>query len=152
MPQSGIQLRNTFMSNTEFAVTTRPLDERGFTFIEVLIVIAIFSIGVLAVALMQVTVINTNTSARLSGEATALAVNQIEELMILDYNTAAELSADPIDNPHILNEGAYTVNWIVTESDIDGNGSNDSKTISVTVHCANPKARDVQIQTIIPEA
>jgi type IV pilus assembly protein PilV len=135
------------MSNTEFTATTRPLDERGFTFIEVLIVIAIFSIGVLAVAIMQVTAINTNTSARLSGEATALAVNQIEALMTLDYK-------DPDLNPasYQLVEGAYTVNWIVTESDIDGNGSNDSKTISVTVHCANPKARDVQIQTIIPEA
>jgi type IV pilus assembly protein PilV len=139
------------MSNAEFTMTIHPLDERGFTFIEVLIVIAIFSIGVLAVAIMQVTAINTNTSARLSGEATALAVNQIEALMTLDY-TSAELSADPIDNPHVLNEGAYTVNWIITESDIDGNGSNDSKTISVTVHCANPKARDVQIQYIIPEA
>jgi type IV pilus assembly protein PilV len=138
------------MLNTQLAMTTHPVDERGFTFVEVLIVIAIFSIGVLAVALMQVTTINTNTSARLSGEATALAANQLEALMALDY-AAGELSSDPLDNPHELNEGAYTVNWIVTESDIDGDGSNDSKTINVTVHCANPKANDVQIQYIKPE-
>jgi type IV pilus assembly protein PilV len=136
------------MSNTQFAMPTAPPDERGFTFIEVLIVIAIFSIGVLAVAVMQVTAINTNTSARLSGEATALAANQLESLMTLDYGHA---DLNPANNPHQIVEGAYTVNWIVTDSDIDGDGSNDSKTISVTVSCANPKARDVQIQYIVPE-
>ena len=136
------------MSNTQFAMKTAPVDDRGFTFIEVLIVIAIFSIGVLAVAVMQVAAINTNTSARLSGEATALAANQLESLMILDYGHA---DLNPANNPHQIVEGAYTVNWIVTDSDIDGDGSNDSKTISVTVRCANPKAKDVQIQYIVPE-
>jgi len=136
------------MSKTQFAMKTYPADERGFTFIEVLIVIAIFSIGVLAVAVMQVTAINTNAAARLSGEATALASNQLEALMALDYGHA---DLNPATNPHEIVQGVYTVNWIVTESDIDADGSNDCKTISVTVRCANPKARDVQIQYIKPE-
>ncbi|MEJ2100590.1 MAG: prepilin-type N-terminal cleavage/methylation domain-containing protein [Desulfobacterales bacterium] len=136
------------MLNTQLAITTPRIDERGFTFLEVLIVIAIFSIGVLAVAVMQVTAINTNTSARLSGEATALAANQLEALMTLNYEHA---DLNPANNPHEVVEGAYTVTWIVTDSDIDGDGSNDSKTIVVTVHCANPKANDVQIQYIKPE-
>ena len=136
------------MSNTQLAMTTPRIDERGFTFVEVLIVIAIFSIGVLAVAVMQVTTINTNTSARLSGEATALAANQLEALMNLNYEHA---DLNPDNNPHEVVEGAYTITWIVTESDIDADGSNDSKTIVVTVHCANPKANDVQIQYIKPE-
>ena len=138
------------MLNTQLAVTTPRIDERGFTFLEVLIVIAIFSIGVLAVAVMQVTTINTNTSARLSGEATALAANQLEALMTLNYEHA-DLSPDPADNPHEVIEGAYTVTWIVTELDMDGDESNDSKSIVVTVHCANPKANDVQMQYIKPE-
>lgn len=136
------------MLNTQFAMQTPPIDDRGFTFIEVLIVIAIFSIGVLAVAVMQVTAINTNASARMSGEATALAANQLEVLMALNYGHA---DLNPAGNPHEVVEGAYTVNWIVTDSDIDGDGNNDSKTISVTVRCPNPKAKDVQIQYIIPE-
>ena len=136
------------MLNTQFAMKSDALDERGFTFVEVLIVIAIFSIGVLAVAIMQVAAINTNASARMSGEATALAANQLEALMALNYEHA---DLNPATNPHEVVEGAYTVAWNVTESDIDGNGSNDSKTIFVTVHCANPKANDVQIQYIKPE-
>ena len=139
------------MADTHIAKRTCPLDNRGFTFVELLIVIAIFSIGILAVASMQVTSVNGNASARMSGEATALAANQIEALMALDYNTAWELSSDPDDNPHVLNDGAYNISWIVTDSDIDGDGTNESKTVSVTVRCANPNAKDVSMLYIIHE-
>jgi type IV pilus assembly protein PilV len=151
MPKHGFQLRNQFMSETQITKRTCRIDNRGFTFVELLIVIAIFSIGILAVASMQVTSINANASARISGEATALAANQIEALMALDYNTAEELSSDPVDNPHVLNEDAYKINWIVTDSDIDGDGTNESKTVFVTVSCANPNAKDVNMQYIIHE-
>ena len=139
------------MSETQITKRTCRIDNRGFTFVELLMVIAIFSIGILAVASMQVTSMNANASARMSGEATALAANQIEALMALDYNTAAELSTDPVDNPHVLNKGAYQVNWIVTDSDIDGDGTNESKTVVVTVRCANANAKDVDMQYIIHE-
>jgi len=125
-----------------------PSDMQGFTFIELLIVLAIFAIAVLAVAAMQVTSINTNASARMSGEASALAANQVEALMVLPYDDS---DLDPDSNPHEVTEGPYTVNWNVTESDIDGDGTNDSKTIIVTVQCANRNARDISIQYIKPE-
>jgi len=121
-------------------------DIRGFTFVELLVVLAIFAIAVLAVAAMQVTSINTNASARMSGEASALAANQLEALMVLPYDDSnLDLGS------HGIPEGAYNVNWNVTESDIDGDGTNDSKTIIVTVQCANRNARDVSIQYIKPE-
>jgi len=129
--------------------TTRfqPLaDVQGFTFIELLIVLAIFAIAVLAVAAMQVTSINTNASARMSGEASTLAANQVEALMVLPYDDG---NLDP--GAHEATDGAYTVNWNVTEIDIDGDGTNDSKTIVVRVQCANRNARDVSIQYIKPE-
>ena len=146
MPQSGIRLEEGVMLNSQLAGKTYRLDERGFTFIEVLIVIAVFSIGVLAVASMQITSINANASARMSGEATALAANQLEVLMAKDYATDDDLKE--INNPHGFNDGAYQVGWIVTDSDIDGDGNTDSKTISVTVRSANPRAKDVKIQFI----
>ena len=62
-------------------------DNRGFTLIETLIAIAIFSIGILAVASMQIAAINNNASARMRTEATILASEKVEELMSLeDYN------------------------------------------------------------------
>ena len=123
---------------------------QGFTFVELLVVLPIYAIAALAVAAMQVTSINTNASARMSGEASALAANQVEALMVLPYNDS-DLDPDPDLNPHQVTEGAYTVNWTVTESDVDGDGTNDSKTIAVTVQCPNPNARDVSIQYIKPE-
>jgi prepilin-type N-terminal cleavage/methylation domain-containing protein len=123
-----------------------PSDMRGFTFVELLVVLAIFAIAVLAVAAMQVTSINSNASARMSGEASALAANQMEALMVLPYD---DDNLDP--GYHEVTEGAYSVSWDVNESDIDGDGTNDSKTIIVTVQCANRNARDVSIQYIKPE-
>ena len=137
------------MFNIQLAKLNETTDNRGFTFIEVLIVLAIFSIGVLAVAVLQVTSIGTNASARMSGEATALAANQVEALMALPYD---DDDLDPADNPHGFNQGAYSISWNVTESDVDGDGTNDSKTIIVTVSCANRNARGISIQYIKPEA
>ena len=136
------------MCNTQPDGFKIPSDMRGFTFVELLIVLAIFAIAVLAVAAMQVTSINSNASARMSGEASALAANQMEALMVLPYD---DDNLDPDLNPHQVTDGAYSVNWNVTESDIDGDGTNDSKTIIVTVQCANRNARDVSIQYIKPE-
>lgn len=129
----------------------KPLsDMQGFTFVELLVVLGIFAIAVLAVAAMQVTSINTNASARMSGEASALAANQIEALMVLPYDDD-DLDPDPDLNPHQITNGAYSVSWDVTELDIDEDGTNDSKKIVVTVQCANRNARDVRIEYIKPE-
>ena len=136
------------MRNTQTAKMTLRIDDRGFTFVELLIVIAIFSIGILAVASMQVTSINANSSARMSGEATVLAANQLEALMASDYDDDV---LNPALNPHQIVQGAYTINWVVTESDIDSDGTNESKTVLVTVRCAKPNARDVNMQYIIHE-
>ena len=93
------------MFNIPLVKLTKPLDNRGFTFIEVLIVLAIFSIGVLAIAVMQVTSISTNASARMAGEATALATNQVEAIMALPYDDS---DLDPAANPHGFNQGNPT--------------------------------------------
>ena len=125
-----------------------PSDMRGFTFIELLVVLAIFSIAVLEVAAMQITSINTNASARMSGEASALAANQLEALMALPYDHS---DLDPASSPFEVVSGPYPINWVVTLSDIGGGGTNDSKTIMVTVQCANRNAKDVSLQYIKPE-
>ena len=124
------------------------MDIKGFTLIEVLIVLAIFSIGILAVAAMQMTSTKGNASARRITEATALAENQIENLMQLSYDHA---DLNPAANPHQSTQGPYTTNWDVTEVDLDADGTNDSKTVDVTVNWSYGGDRSVSIQYIIPE-
>ena len=124
------------------------MDIKGFTLIEVLIVMAIFSIGILAVAAMQMTSTKGNASARRMTEATALAENQIENLMQLPYDHA---DLNPANNPHGGPQGPYTVNWNATEIDLDTDGTNDSKTVDVTVNWSYGGDRNVSIQYIRPE-
>jgi len=124
------------------------MDIKGFTLIEVLIVMAIFSIGILAVAAMQMTSTKGNASARRMTEATALAENQIENLMQLAYDHA---DLNPLNNPHGGPQGPYTVNWNATEIDLDADGTNDSKTVDVTVSWSDCGYRNVSIQYIRPE-
>jgi type IV pilus assembly protein PilV len=121
---------------------------RGFTLIEVLIVMSIFSIGILAVAAMQMTSTKGNASARRITEATALAENQIENLMQLPYDHA---DLNPANNPHASIQGPYSVNWNVTEIDLDTDGTNDSKTVNVAISWSYGGDRNVSIQYIIPE-
>jgi type IV pilus assembly protein PilV len=126
----------------------KQMDIKGFTLIEVLIVLAIFSIGILAVAAMQMTSTKGNASARRITEATALAENQIENLMQVSYDHA---DLNPANNPHESTQGPYTVNWNVTEIDLDADGTNDSKTVDVVVNWNYGRDRSVSIQYIIPE-
>jgi prepilin-type N-terminal cleavage/methylation domain-containing protein len=121
---------------------------KGFTLIEVLIVMAIFSIGILAAGAMQMTSTRGNASARRITEATAHAESQIENLMQQSYYHA---DLDPVSNPHESSQGPYTINWNVTEIDLDANGTNESKAVDVTVNWSYRGDRNVSIKYIIPE-
>jgi prepilin-type N-terminal cleavage/methylation domain-containing protein len=121
---------------------------RGFTLIEVLIVMTIFSIGILAVAAMQMTSTKGNASARRMTEATALAERQIENFMLLPYDHA---DLDPTNNPHVSAQGPYSINWNVTEIDLDTDGINDSKKVKVTVGWRYAGKRNLSMLYIIPE-
>ena len=113
---------------------------RGFTLIEVLIAMAIFSIGILAVASMQIRSINLNASAQMQSEATTLAVEWLERLKMLPYD---HTDLDENNNPHQDQFGSYTIRWEVAESlDLP------TKRITVTVINANPNAKDIRISTI----
>lgn len=105
------------------AKTRKPRKEEGFSLLEVLIAISIFSIGILAVATMQISAINGNASARRHTEAATFAADRAERLMALPYDHA-ELAAGAhpgspswtvTDDTPVPN--TKTVNVIVTWSD-----------------------------------
>ena len=69
---------------------------QGFTLIEILIAMAIFAIGILAVGSMQITATNTNARARNSMTVVTMAIDRAEELTALAYDHAELVgSADP---------------------------------------------------------
>jgi len=86
----------------------------GFSLIEVLIAMAIFSIGILAVGAMQLQSMNVNFSGGQLTSCSTIAQGKIEELMTLDYDND-QLTQD--GSPHIDADPpeSYEVSWVVTD-------------------------------------
>lgn len=62
------------------------LKKKGFSMVEVLIAIAIFSIGILAVNSLQLSSIGSGSNARRITDATYFAAEQMERLISLPYD------------------------------------------------------------------
>lgn len=98
----------------------------GYTLIEVLIAMAIFAIGILAVASLQTNAVMKTTSSRNITEALELASGHAEFLQGLPlYDQTLDLdnsgTADQFDIPpdlvngdHEIQMGRYTIQWTVT--------------------------------------
>ena len=80
--------------------------------IEVLIAMAIFAVGILAVTTMQIRSINQNASARLQTEATNLAADWMEQLLALPYD---DPWLDEANSPYEVQRGSYTVRCTIEE-------------------------------------
>jgi len=113
--------------------------QRGFTLIEVLIAMAIFSVGMLAVGAMQITSTNTNASARIHTEEYTWVVDQIERLTALDYDLGDLTAGD-----HSVVQGPYTVSWTV----VDDTPVAGAKRITVTADGPHSRARPITIDFI----
>ena len=84
--------------------------EAGFTLIETIIAVFVFTVGVLAAASMQISSINGNSTAQSLTQGANVAANQVENLRPLDYMTDADLTEGahgPIQN------GNYTITYNV---------------------------------------
>jgi len=91
--------------------------EKGFTLLEVLIAISVFSIGILAVAAMQGSATRGNRLGNELTQATSLAQMQIEELKGAD-------TGDPIDCLVGLPTGLPNGNYNDPNNPIDETGQN----------------------------
>lgn len=106
--------------------------QNGFTLLEVLIALTIFSVGLLAIAGLQISAIGHNTNSNLRTSTTALAQGVMEQ--VLSYDSGNRLlraaatrpfiidpnNLDGDDNPATLRlpgGGSFTANWVVTVDD-----------------------------------
>ena len=107
--------------------------DAGFTLVEVMIGMAIFFIGFLAVGSMQLTAVTGNTSAREATEAATRATSQLETLISLPYDSI--VAGGPVT------DGAYTVSWAVD----DNLPLPNTKTITVTVDYLDRGPRSFEV-------
>lgn len=149
----------------------KKINSDGFTLIEVLIAIAIFSVGLMAVGAMQISSVRGNAIARGVTEKVSLAGDRMEKLLSLPYDdpnlNAASHPVDGIDNDGDGNidegdnaseedgidndkdgqideageTGFITVSWEV----VDDSPLTDTKTITVTVTRTTAFGRQRQV-------
>ena len=119
--------------------------EKGFTILEVFIAITVLSIGILAVASMQVSAMWGNNFAGRQTEGTTIALDRMEKLMSLSYQDPDLSSGNHIDPDP---PSGYSVVWNVQ----DDTPLNNAKRVNVTVKWASHGAqRAVSVERIIPK-
>lgn len=148
---------------------TKNKDARGFTLIETLIAIAIFSIGMLAAATMMLRSTSGNTVAGTITNSAESASGRVERLLSSAYNhpdltngahtpTTNDPATDGLDNNYNgqIDEagepaGNLAISWTVTETVPEaGTDIYNYKTVTVTVSWTKGSARTVVIQRAIP--
>jgi len=91
---------------------------------------AVFTIGILAMHALQINATNGNAAARKRTEAVSWATNQMEILRTTPYDSLASGETT---------RGGYTVRWTIDDVDLDNDGANDAKDISVDVNWRDRK-------------
>lgn len=94
---------------------TRRRTAQGFTLIEVLVAILVFSLGILAVVNLQASAVKMSTDAQQRAEATYLADQLLARMLIADRAAAASFAHKPDGDVRCAPTGAASTNAIVTE-------------------------------------
>ncbi len=102
--------------------------EEGFTLVEILIAITLFAVGILGATSMQIMAIQTNAKANRTTEAYAVASDQMEKLLKMDYDDI-QSSLDENGDVSPVQVDEYTLTWTVAND----SPINNTKTINVTV-------------------
>jgi prepilin-type N-terminal cleavage/methylation domain-containing protein len=105
------------------------LNNQGFSLIEVLVAMVIFSIGIIGVGKMQIAAIHGNASGRGVNDTVYQATDQIEKILLLPYDDDS-LTAGITHSPDAVEAiDGYTLSWVVVDdSPVEGN-----KMVTITV-------------------
>ena len=120
----------------------RPIGEKGFTLLEVIVAISILTFGLLAVASMQMTAIRGNYNASNITEATTVAQDRLENLMGLLYSDQLLAPGTDKSDPAPPSPSGYTITYDV----LDKNPILNTRLITVTVQWQD---KSVQKQTVL---
>lgn len=89
--------------------------QSGFTLIEVLIAVLVFSFGILGIVALQATAIKFSTDAQQRAEATFLADQLLARMLISDPATAPSFAHRPSGTANCAPSGAGSTNALVLE-------------------------------------
>ena len=118
-------------------------NEKGVSLIEILVAIAIFSIGSLAVVKMQTAAMRANTfSANLTQAGIDLNQKKAEDLLALDYNDST-ISSGVTHGPEV--SGIFSTTWVAT----DNSPYLGAKTIVITPSWSDQSGNHTVTTTVV---
>ncbi len=134
---------------------THKSHEAGFSLLEVMIALVIFSIGIIALYAMQTNTITQNTSSRWISTSSSWAAEKLEMLMSLPDRDIVDANQDgraglgnntpqTSDGSVVSPDGLYTIMWNVAEDD----PLYRTKTIRAVVMALNGAAPLVELEYI----
>jgi len=107
-------------------------NEKGLTLPEVLVAMVVLSLGLLALAKMQITATQVNAASGRLTQGTAIAQDKVEQLMALPYDDAKLDDQTPVGEVTTYTETrpaqGYTITWRV-----DQDTATSVKTINLQV-------------------
>ena len=143
-------------------------NDLGFTLLEVIVAISVFTVGLLAVVSMQVSAIRGNTAAGGVTEATSWLSDQMEKMMVLpfDHPQLEDRDGDGTDKgsgedaklgledvtpetaDHWVSRGRYSLYWNIAP----GEATKDTKTVKVIVTWTDHGIRKrISMKHIVPD-
>lgn len=134
------------------------MNQKGFSLVEILIAMAIFAVGLLALAGMQITAIQGNTFSGTTTDGITLAQDRLEQLMTLTYSSLTPPGDDLAAGAHPpgtqeiggteqIQGITYTITWNVT----DNSPIDNTKTVDMAVTWTeNRRQRTVSVQGVKP--
>lgn len=136
-------------------------EQNGFSLLEILISILIFTAGAIGLATMQVTSIHGNTKGRSITEASLLGSNIYEEIFTLPYDHPLLMDTDGDDEAGLddgtepipetpdnsMVRGKYTISWNVAENAF----MRECKTVAVHIRWSDKGTdRVVSMHHVVP--
>ncbi|MBI5748239.1 MAG: prepilin-type N-terminal cleavage/methylation domain-containing protein [Nitrospinae bacterium] len=125
-------------------------NRKGFTFIEVLIAIAILSIGLLGLATMSTTASKFNTFSKNKTTAIALGQDKMEELKRIIPTTTLTSANNAVENN--INEKGEAGSGIFTRSVTITGGAAQLTTLAVTITWRDYSLHTVTLTTMIRQS
>jgi type IV pilus assembly protein PilV len=118
----------------------------GFTILEVMVAVAILSLGMLGMATLMISSINRNKNSAETSIATAMAQKKMEEIRHMAYHGLGTEGTLYIEAYHTIPDHPFFQRVVSVASVPDVPGA---KAVTVTVSWKTPRQQSVELKTIL---